>query len=180
LLNLIVGSVFAVLLLAIALLAAFATVNLSPVPYDLFATTTPSYRIIFYLAITFMTINENLIAHAIPGIGRWWEALFNWFVITGVLFTVCLRLPFQLKQGNEWRAGLLASTWWISACTFVVANMPANPYLVNRVIDYVVLGGIVPFFFLGLFIVQQRYLIFQCTFNCPHIFKEVLLIKFQL
>jgi hypothetical protein len=161
LIYLIVGSIFAVLLLGTVVLASLATVNLSPVPYDLFATTTPSYRIALYLAYTFCTINEYLIANAIPGIGRWWEALFNWFVVTGLFATVAYRLPFQLKQGNEWRAGLLGSAWWVVACSFVVANMPPNPSLTNRVIDYVTLFGIIPFFFLGYYIVQQRYLVYS-------------------
>ena len=161
LIYLIVGSVFAVALMGIVLLSSFATVNLSPVPYDLFATTSPSYRIALYLAYTFCTINEYLIANAIPGIGRWWEALFNWFVVTAVFTVLAFRLPFQLKQGNQWRAGLLASAWWVVACSFVVANMPANPSLTNRVIDYVTLGGILPFFFLGYYIVEQRYLVYS-------------------
>jgi hypothetical protein len=68
----------------------------------------------------------------------------------------------QYQPSNEVRAGLLASIWWVAACTFVVANMPPNPSLTNHVIDYVTLFGIVPFYFLGWYIVQQRYLVFKC------------------
>ena len=103
--NLIVGSVFALILVGIVLMASLSTVNLSPVPYDLFATSTPSYRIAFYAALMFMTVSENLIAPSIAAanggnyaLGRWWEALFNWIIVTGLVVLVAYRLPFQVRH----------------------------------------------------------------------------------
>ena len=81
LVYLIVGSVFGVILLILVGFASLSTVNLAPVSNDLFAVTTPFYRLAFYFTLVFMTINENLIAKLIadPGygnqIGVWWEAL---------------------------------------------------------------------------------------------------------
>ena len=103
--NLIVGSVFALILVGIVLTASLSTVNLSPVPFDLFATSTPSYRIAFYAALMFMTVSENLIAPSIAAanggnyaLGRWWEALFNWIIVTGLVVLVAYRLPFQVRH----------------------------------------------------------------------------------
>ena len=102
LINLIVGSVFAVLLLLLVVFASFASVNLAPIPNDLFALTTPLYRLAFYGSVVFMTINENLIAKLIadPGngnqIGVWWEALLNWIVMTLFFAVLVYKLPFQV------------------------------------------------------------------------------------
>jgi hypothetical protein len=93
---LVVGSVFTLVLVGLALAGSLAAVNLAPVPFDFFAAVTPSYQIAYYAALTFCTINEYLIANAIPGIGRWWEALFNWFVVTGLVVLLAYRLPFQV------------------------------------------------------------------------------------
>ena len=95
-LYLIVGSIFAVILVAMVVTASLATVNLAPGPNDLFAVTTPVYRIAFYAALCFMTIDENLIALAIPVVGRWWEALFNLFITTALLTVLVYYLPFQV------------------------------------------------------------------------------------
>lgn len=103
LIYLIVGSVFGVLLTALVLTTSLAPVNLSPVPFDLFAVATPIYRISFYGALMFMTVSENLIAPSIAvanggnyALGRWWEALFNWIIVTGLVVLVAYRLPFQV------------------------------------------------------------------------------------
>jgi hypothetical protein len=101
--NLIVGSIFVVILVTLVFGASLATVNLAPVPNDLFAVTTPSYRMAFYASLMFMTINENLIARVIgdPHIGvhtgRWWEALLNWVVMTVLFGVLIYRLPFQVR-----------------------------------------------------------------------------------
>lgn len=99
--TLIAGSLFAVILVPLVFLGALSTVNLSPVPNDLFATTTPVYRFVFYGALMFMTISENLIAPSIAAanhgnLGRWWEALFNLILVTGLVVIVAYRLPFQV------------------------------------------------------------------------------------
>lgn len=102
LIYLIVGSLFAVILLIMVGLSSLSTVNLAPVPNDLFAVTTPFYRIAFYFALVFMTINENLIAKVIgdPGngeqIGIWWEALFNLIIMTLFFAVLVYYLPFQV------------------------------------------------------------------------------------
>lgn len=104
LVNLIVGSVFTVILLTLMFVSSLATVNLAPVPNDLFAVTTPFYRIAFYCSLVFMTINENLIAKVIgdPGngnqIGVWWEALMNWIVMTLFFAVIVYYLPFQVFE----------------------------------------------------------------------------------
>lgn len=101
--NLIVGSIFTVILLVMVVLGSLATVNLAPVPNDLFAVTTPSYRIAFYFVLVFMTINENLIAKLIgePGngdqTGIWWEALLNWIVMTLFFAVLVYYLPYQVS-----------------------------------------------------------------------------------
>lgn len=84
-------------------LTTLSTVNLAPVPFDLFAVTTPVFRIAFYAALMFMTVSENLIAPSIAAanggnyaLGRWWEALFNWIIVTGLVVLVAYRLPFQV------------------------------------------------------------------------------------
>ena len=106
LVNLIVGSVFAIILLLLVVFASFATVNLAPIPNDLFAVTTPFYRLAFYGSIVFMTINENLIAKLIgnPGngnqVGIWWEALLNWIVMTLFFAVLVYKLPFQVCLHN--------------------------------------------------------------------------------
>jgi hypothetical protein len=97
LLNLIVGSIFTVILVGLVFLASLATVNYAPVPYDLFATSTAFYRIAFYCALMFMTVNENLIAKSIPVVGHWWEALFNLIVISALLVILVYYLPFQVR-----------------------------------------------------------------------------------
>jgi hypothetical protein len=107
LINLIVGSIFAVVLLVMVGFASLSTVNLAPVPNDLFAVTTPAYRLAFYFALVFMTINENLIAPIIgwplnktlPLVeqsGHWWEALMNWIVMTILFGVLVYSLPFQV------------------------------------------------------------------------------------
>ncbi len=105
LVNLIVGSIFVVVLVGMMLTTTLSTVNLAPVPFDLFATTTPAYRIAFYGALMFMTVSENLIAPSIAVanggnyyLGRWWEALFNWIIVTGLVVLVAYRLPFQVNS----------------------------------------------------------------------------------
>ena len=109
LIVLIIGSVLALVLVVMVYLGALATVNLSPVPYDLFAATTPVYRFAFYGALMFMTVSENLIAPSIAaenagnyGLGRWWEALFNWVIMTGLVVIVAYRLPFQVMHKAAW------------------------------------------------------------------------------
>jgi hypothetical protein len=141
LINLIVGSIAAVLLVGSVLIASIATVNYVPVPFDLFATSTPIYRIGLYLAMMFMTIDENLIALSIPGVGRWWEALFNLLITSGLLALVVYYLPFQLRLGNEIRAALTAVLWWTSAVTFVVVNMNVKSGYVSPIMDYILLAG---------------------------------------
>ena len=92
-----------VILVTLVFGASLATVNLAPVPNDLFAVTTPSYRMTFYASLMFMTINENLIARVIgdPQIGiytgRWWEALLNWVVMTVLFGVLIYSLPFQVR-----------------------------------------------------------------------------------
>ena len=97
LINLIVGSICAVILVAMVIFAAYSTVNLSPVPNDLFACTTPVYRFSFYAALIFMTIDEYLIAPSIPGNGRWWEALFNVLIMSALVAVSVYYLPFQVS-----------------------------------------------------------------------------------
>jgi len=109
LINLIVGSIFAVILLVMVGFASFSTVNLAPVPNDLFAVTSPTYRLTFYSALVFMTINENLIAPIIgwplnkslpllEQTGHWWEALMNWIVMTILFGVLVYSLPFQVTE----------------------------------------------------------------------------------
>jgi len=109
LVNLIVGSIFAVLLLVMVSFATFATVNLAPVPNDLFAVVTPFYRLAFYFVLVFMTINENLIApiigwpinKSLPVIeqnGLWWEALLNWIMMTLFFGVLLYTLSFQVIE----------------------------------------------------------------------------------
>ena len=154
-----------IILVSLAILGAYSSVNLAPVPNDLFAVSTPIYRIWFYVALMFMTINENLIANVIPVVGLWWESLLNLLVLSALLGLIVYYLPFQVPQGNQWRAGLTASAWWIAACTVVVKNSVENPDSHNRVIDYICLFGIFPLFFVGYYLVNQRYLIFQGILN---------------
>lgn len=106
--NLIVGSIFAVILLFMVCFASLATVNLSPVPNDLFAVTTPVYRLSFYFVLVFMTINENLIAKVIgyphnltltiEQHGIWWEALMNWIMMTILFGVLVYTLPYQVSK----------------------------------------------------------------------------------
>jgi hypothetical protein len=83
-------------MITITVLASYATVNLAPVPNDLFAVTTPVYRFAFYAALIFMTVNENVISRNIAFVGSWWESLFNIFVVTGLVGVVVYYLPFQV------------------------------------------------------------------------------------
>lgn len=141
LINLIVGSLAAVLLVSSVLIASISTVNYAPVPFDLFATSTPIYRIALYLAMMFMTIDENLIALSIPGVGRWWEAMFNLLITSGLLALIVYYLPFQLRLANEIRAAFTAVLWWTSAVTFVVVNMNVKNGFVAPIMDYILLAG---------------------------------------
>jgi hypothetical protein len=79
------------------ILASFAPANLSPVPNDLFAVTTPVYRIAFYIALMFMTINENVLSRSIPMRAGWWESLLNVFTVTALLIVLVYYLPFQVS-----------------------------------------------------------------------------------
>ena len=158
---LIVGSIIVLILSGIMLVSRITFSNYAPVPNDLFSTSTPIYRIAFYLAMMFMTIDENLIARAIPVVGRWWEALFNLFISSALLAIVVYFLPFQIRLGNEIRAGFLGVVWWTSAVSFVVVNMPGNPYLQTRLIEYVLIAGMIPFAAIGVLLVRERYLVFQ-------------------
>ena len=90
------GSIAVDLLIALAFLATMSVVNYTPVPFDLFTTTTPVYRIALYSTMMFMTINEFLIAPSIPSIGRWWEALFNLIVLSGLFALIVYYLPYQV------------------------------------------------------------------------------------
>ena len=90
---LIVGTICALALVAMMLLSNLAFLNLIPTPNDLFTVVNPSYHLVFNLTIVFMTINEFLIGKII---GVWWEALFNWFVITLLLGMLFYYLPFQV------------------------------------------------------------------------------------
>ncbi len=83
-------------MVVLAFIATLSVVNYTPVPFDLFTTSTPVYRIALYSALMFMTINEFLIAPSIPEIGRWWEALFNLIVLSGLLGVIVYFLPFQV------------------------------------------------------------------------------------
>jgi hypothetical protein len=98
LLYLIVGSIVTAIMITIVILASYATVNLAPVPNDLFAVTTPVYRIALYCALIFMTVNENVISRNIYMREGWWESLFNIFVITALFGCVIYYLPFQVLQ----------------------------------------------------------------------------------
>ena len=101
LILLIVGSVLASILVTMVMFASLATVNLAPVPYDLFAVSTPIYRVYYYCALMLMTIDENLIALAIPNVGRWWESVFNLLIVSALVGLVVYYLPFQVFLLNH-------------------------------------------------------------------------------
>jgi hypothetical protein len=66
-----------------------------------------------------------------------------------------------MQLGNELRGGMLGLLWWAAACSFVLINMEENPKHVNRVMDYVLLAGMIPFAILGSLLVTQRYYVLR-------------------
>ncbi len=155
------GTLSIIVLVFLVFTSTLASAKYDPEPNDLDAICSPSYRLIYNICLMFMTVDEYYIAKIIPVTGHWWEALFNLILITACLFTLVYYLPFQLQLGNELRGGMLGLLWWAAACSFVCINLPANKNYDNRIIDYILLAGMIPACIAGAQLVRQRYIVMR-------------------
>ena len=160
-LSLVLGTISIIILVFLVFTSTLASVDHEPVPNDLSATSSPSYRIMYNVALIFMTVNEYFLAKIIPDTGHWWEALNNLIVVSIVFFVLIYYLPYQIQLGNELRGGMLGLLWWTAACSFVCVNLPYNKDHSNRVIDYILLAGMIPFAIFGSMIITQRYVVMK-------------------
>ena len=96
LISIIVGSVFLVALLFLALLSSLIQSSVEPIVNDQRVLTGVLFKNQYYASIAFMTINKFWIAPAIGADGNWWEALFNLITLTLLMASVIYLLPYQV------------------------------------------------------------------------------------
>ena len=157
LIAIIIGTMSALTIIGLSLFSALIKSSVEPIANDLTVTTGVLFKIQYYLTVVFMTINKFWIAPAIGADGNWWEALFNLIAMSLLVASVVYLLPYQVAEGNQFKGFAITSLFWIACVSFMSVNLPANPTLINRQLDYILLSGMLPFGLLGEWLVKARY-----------------------
>ncbi|KAI9188701.1 hypothetical protein H9P43_000122 [Blastocladiella emersonii ATCC 22665] len=153
--TLIAGLVATAILVPFLLANTMTNVSLRHSPNDLLACSITPYQFLSVVALLVFLLEGEYLGVVVHGPA--WMAPIFLVTLVALEFVLIYTVPYHHESTTRLQSGSLMSLIWLAACALVSVASPPNYTLENRSLDYVMILGIAPAFWVGMRLARYRY-----------------------